>query len=345
MANLRFALLGAGFWPSFQLPGWIEAGGVDCVAIVDPVRAKAEKLAARFNVPAVYESAEELLDKENLDFIDICTSVETHAPLAKLGAERGLHVVCQKPMGVSLAESEAMVQFCHDKGVQFYVNENWRWQQPLRDFKTRLDAGRIGKPFRARIHYASSFPVFDNQPFLKELDQFILTDVGTHILDVARFLFGEAHRLYAQTHRVHLDINGEDVATCMMNMGDHITVTCEISYASRTEIERFPETYVYVEGSEGFLEIGPDFWIRETTAEGTMAKRYPPPSYDWADPAYGLIHSSIVTCQTNLSKALRGIEPGETTGDDNLKTLRLVFGAYESAATGQTLGEDVLHPA
>ena len=46
--------------------------------------------------------------------------------------------------------------------------------------------------FRARVTYSNSFPVFDNQPFLKELEQFILTDIGTHILDTARMLFGEA---------------------------------------------------------------------------------------------------------------------------------------------------------
>ncbi len=71
---------------------------------------------------------------------------------------------------------------------------------------------------RARIDYANSFPVFDNQPFLKELDHFILTDIGTHILDVARFLFGEASSVRCQTRRMRRDIAGEDVATVMMEM-------------------------------------------------------------------------------------------------------------------------------
>ena len=56
----------------------------------------------------------------------------------------------------------------------------------------------------------SGFPVFANQPFLKELEQFILTDLGSHTLDTARFLFGEAESLYCQTRRVHPDIKGED---------------------------------------------------------------------------------------------------------------------------------------
>jgi predicted dehydrogenase len=179
--------------------------------------------------------------------------------------------------------------------------------------------------------------VFDNQPFLKDLSQFILTDIGSHILDTARFLFGEAHSLYCQTTRVHADIQGEDVATVLMQMGQRpITVVAEMSYASKTEIERFPETYVYVEGDQGFLELGPDFVIRETTEQGTLVKRYPPPHYAWANPAYDLIHSSIVPCQANLLQHFTGGR-AETTGADNLKTIRLVFGAYQSAAENRVL--------
>jgi len=338
MANLRFAMFGTGFWSRFQLAGWIEAGGADCVALYNRTVSKAEKLAEEFNVPKVYGSPEELIENEDLDFVDICTNVETHFPFTKMAAERGLHVVCQKPMAVDLDEARQMVQVCKEAGVKLFINENWRWQSPLRQFKAMLDSGRIGKPFRARIHYANSFPVFDNQPFLKELDQFILTDIGSHILDTARYLFGDAQSLYCNITRVHPDIKGEDVATCMMKMGDEpITVTCEMSYASRTEIERFPETFVYVEGSEGFLELGGDFWIRETTADGTLAKRYPPPRYPWADPAYDLIHSSIVPTQADFVQAFQQDTLAETNGDDNLKTMELVFKSYESAASNQVI--------
>ncbi|NDJ60692.1 MAG: Gfo/Idh/MocA family oxidoreductase [Chloroflexi bacterium] len=340
MSNLRFAMFGTGFWSRFQLAGWYEAGGVECVALYNRTRAKAEQLGQAWNIDKVYSDgeAEALLDNEQLDFVDICTNVETHYPFVKLAAERKLPVVCQKPMATTLAECEAMVAACREANVPLFINENWRWQQPLRDFKRMLDSGRIGKPFRARIHYVNSFPVFDNQPFLKELEQFILTDIGSHILDAARFLFGDAQTLYAHTYRAHPDIKGEDVATVMMTMGDDaLTVVCEMSYASRTEIERFPETYVYVEGHNGFLELGPDFWIRETTADGTLAKRYPPPRYPWADPAYDLIHASIVPTQADFVQALRGEGAAETTGDDNLKTMQLVFGSYESAASGQVI--------
>jgi predicted dehydrogenase len=122
------------------------------------------------------------------------------------------------------------------------------------------------------------------------------------------------------------------VATVALGLRDGGTVTCEMSYASKVEHDRFPETYVFAEGDHGSVELGPDFWIRTTTSSGTVARRSPPPRYAWADPAYDVVHSSIVSCNANILGALQGRAPAETAGDDNLRTMQLVFGAYESAA-------------
>ena len=74
-----------------------------------------------------------------------------------------------------------------------------------------------------------------------------------------------------------------------------------------------------------------------TTRTGTQIRRVPPPRFPWADPAYDVVHSSIVPCQANLLAAMRGEEPAETTGEDNLKTVQLVFASYESQARGETV--------
>lgn len=337
MADLRFAMIGAGFWSRFQLAGWRELEGVTCVAICDRERGRAEELARRFGILAVYEDAREMLDHERLDFVDIVTSTATHGQFVRLAAEYRLPVICQKPMAPTFDEAAAMVRACREAGNIFLMHENWRWQTPLRQLRQELLGERIGKVFRARINFCSSFPVFDNQPFLRELEQFILTDIGSHILDAARFLFGEAETLVCQTHRIHRDIRGEDVATVMMRMVSGATVICEMSYASRLEHERFPETYVYVEGERGSIVLGPDYWLRVTTAEGTCARRWLPARYDWADPAYDLVQASIVPCNADLLLALEGKKVAETTGEDNLKTLRLVFAAYESALSKQVI--------
>jgi predicted dehydrogenase len=337
MKPLKFAIFGTGFWSQFQLAGWHEVGGVECVAVYNRTVSKAESLAADFGIPKVYADPEALLDQEEIDFLDIITDVDTHNQFVQVAAERGIPVICQKPMAADLETARQMLETCQKAGVPFAINENWRWQYPIRQFKKALENPELGKPFRAHILYANSFPVFDNQPFLKELEEFILTDIGSHILDTARFLFGDASSLYCQINRVHEDIQGEDVATVMMEMGARVTVVASMSYASLVEHDRFPETYIHVECERGAVELGPDFWVRVTTQNRTTAQRHKPPRYSWADPAYDLVHASIVPCQADLLKMLRTGELAETNGEDNFKTMQLVFGAYQSACTGQAL--------
>lgn len=311
---------------------------MSCAAIYNRTPAKADQLARRFGVPRTYADPERLLEETPVDFVDICTAVETHAELVLMSARHKLPVVCQKPMARSWEEAQRMVQACQQAGVLLFINENWRWQTPIRALKRVLDEGVVGRIFRARISMVSGFPVFVNQPFLRELDQFILMDMGSHLLDTARFLFGEAAALYCQTQRVHTDIRGEDVATVVLRTKEDATVVVEMGYAENyLERECFPQTVIFAEGAKGSAELAPDYWVRVTTASGTHARRVPPPRYAWADPAYEVVHSSIVPCQANLLAALRGEGHAETTGEDNLRTMRLVFAAYESAASGSVV--------
>jgi predicted dehydrogenase len=335
---LRFAVIGAGFWANYQLAAWQELAGAKCVAICDRDRAKAQALADRFNVPTVHDDANLMFGRESLDFVDIITDVHSHVPLVKLAAKHRVPAICQKPLAMSYAAAAELVETCRAAGVPLFVHENWRWQTPIRQFKHALDEGAAGKPFRARIDMISGFPVFKNQPALAELEQFILTDMGVHIFDVARFLFGEAQSLYATTHRVHKHIKGEDVATVVLKMGatgpasEGVTVICNMAYAeNHLERECFPETQIFVEADRGSAELAPGHWIRVTTADGTLARRYPPPEYGWVNAAYAVAQSALVACNANLLAGIRTPATAETTAQDNLKTLRLVFDAYESS--------------
>jgi hypothetical protein len=118
-----------------------------------------------------------------------------------------------------------------------------------------------------------------------------------------------------------------------------VTVTCNLAYAENyLEREAFPQTFLFIEGSQGSLELGPDYWLRVTTRAGTHLRRVPPPRYAWADPAYDVVHASIVPCNANLLAAIKGEGRAETSAEDNIKTVRLVFASYDSAS-----GDKVIH--
>ncbi|MBN9692700.1 MAG: Gfo/Idh/MocA family oxidoreductase [Verrucomicrobia bacterium] len=332
---LRVAIFGAGFWARYQIAAWREVGGVEVDAIYNRTRSKAEALAREFGIPDVFSDPDKLLQEVRPDVVDNITEVGGHRALSLLCARRRIPCICQKPLAPTLRDARAMVASFARTGTPFYVHENWRWQTPMRQLKRLLDSGVIGVPFRARLTMISGYDCWANQPALRDLEQFILTDLGVHLLDVARLCFGEAHQVYCQTQRTLApEVKGENVATLLLSMGPALTsVVVELGYA-RTPLERevFPQTLAFVEGPLGSIEVAPNYDLRVTTSKGTRSQRHAPIHYSWADPQYDLAHASIVDCHRDLLAGLRGEHPAETTGADNLRTLELVHAAYASAA-------------
>jgi predicted dehydrogenase len=338
MADLKFAVLGAGFWSHFQIPAWYEVGGVELVAVYNRTVAKAEQVAQKFKAPRVYGDPEELLKNEQLDFIDIITEVPAHAPLVYLAAQYKVPVICQKPMAPDYETAQKMVAACQEAGIPFFVHENYRWQAPIRELKKVMDEGHIGRPFRGRFQFVHALEpfVWDNQPLLKTLQRLIVADQGSHQLDLARFFLGEAQSIYCQHLRIRHDIVAEDVASITLKM-DRAIGNVELSFVSKTEWNHFPEALIYLEGPKGTLELGPDFWIRLTTTAGTQIRRCPPPRYAWADPAYDVNHASMVPLHQDFLRAFHTGQSPENTGADNLKTMQLVYSAYESAERNEVI--------
>ncbi len=344
MADLRFAVLGTGFWSHYQIPAWFEVGGVQLVAVYNRTVAKAEQVAKKFNVPRVYDDPEELLKNEQLNFIDIITEVPAHSPLVNLAARYKVPVICQKPMAPDYETALQMVTVCQEAGIPFFVHENYRWQHPIRELKKIVDEGHIGRPFRGRFQFMHALEpfVWDNQPLLKTLRRLIIADQGSHQLDVARFFLGEAETIYCQHRRIRDDIVAEDVASIMMRMANGAIGNIEMSFVSQTEQKHFPEVFIYLEGTRGTVELAADFWIRLTTPAGTTLRRCAPPRYPWADPSYDVNHASMVPLHQDFLRALTTGQPPENTGADNLKTMALVYAAYESAERNQVVRLDEL---
>ena len=329
---MKIGIIGCGFWAGYQVAAWREADPALRFAFCDRYVDNARALADRFGPSAYYTSAEELLAKEEgLTAVDIITGPDTHAELTELAARWGVPVICQKPMAPDEMTARRMVQACREHGVSLYIHENFRWQRPIRHLKHLLDSGVVGTLFRARLSFKSAFPVFDNQPSLAQLDRFLLADLGVHLLDVCRFLFGEVSSVYCLTGRVNPSIRGEDVATLLLEMSNSTACTLELSYATITDLECFPQTLAEVEGTLGSIRLLPDFEYITTTAAGTQRSTIVLPEYDWVHPQYAVVQSSMVAIHRDFLAGLRSGAPVETTGADNLRTLSLTYAAYRSA--------------
>ena len=340
MEKLKFALFGCGFWSQFQLGAWKELERAECVALYNRTKSKAEDLASRFGIPRVYDDAEELLKNEELDFIDIVTDVDTHEKFTVLGAKYGRDVICQKPLAPSFEAAKRMMRATKDAGVRFYVHENYRWQPQFRRVKQILDSGVIGKPFRCETAFITAFPVFETQPFLAELEEFALTDQGSHQFDVLRYLFGEAKTIYCEKQTVNPNIKGEDVTTSVLKMKNGVVCIQKISFSSPLEKEIFPQTTLLIEGDKGSIRLDAEFEISTTVGTKTTKDVVEMHSYSWQTDRLKPEPPSIVDINKNILNDMLGQGKAENTAADNFETVKLVWAAYESAKTGEVIKLD-----
>jgi predicted dehydrogenase len=337
MTTKKFAIFGCGFWSQFQLGAWKEIEGAECVALYNRTKSKAEELAGRFGVPRVYDDAEELLKSEKLDFIDIITDVDTHEKFTLLGAKYGVDVICQKPLAPSFEAAKRMMQATKEAGVRFYVHENYRWQPQLRRIKEILDSGIIGTPFRCNSLWNTAFPLFETQPFLATLEQFALTDQGSHQFDVLRYLFGEVATIYTQIQTINPNIKGEDVATSMLRMKNGMVCVQQISFSSPLEKEIFPQVLLVIEGNKGSVRLDADYNFAITVGNSTTYEKMKMQKYPWQTDRLEPEPPSIVAINKNILDDMLGIGNAENTAADNFETVKLVWAAYKSANSGQVV--------
>lgn len=342
---LRGAMLGCGQVSLFHLRAWAQIEGLEIVALANRTVSKAEERAREFGIPLehVYDDYRRLLDRERLDFVDIATAPDAHAEHVKAAAAYKLHVLCQKPLAPTLDEARAMLAACEEARVILSVNENWRWRSWYREVKRLLDERIIGRPRYARIVRHSDItlprpdgglpPLAVKQPYTIEMDKLIVYEWGTHLIDVLRFLFGEASSLYARLDKVSSHFRGEDRALLTLDVGG-VTGLIDISWATVTGEVPFSQLErVTIEGDGGTLELLPDEGdlLRVTT----KSERWQRPAFDATpDEAY---QASYTAAQHHFIECLRsGTEP-ETSARDNLRTLATTLAAYDSAARGEVV--------
>jgi len=278
-----------------------------------------------------------MLKSEKLDFLDIITDVDTHSEFVELAAKHGKHVICQKPMAPSFTIAKKMMKVTREAGVKFFIHENYRWQPQIRRMKQILESGVIGKPFRCNSLWNTAFPLFETQPFLAALEQFALTDQGSHQFDVLRYLFGEAETVYTQIQTINPVIRGEDVATSMLRMKNGMVCVQQISFSSPLEKEVFPQVLLMVEGSKGSVRLDPDYNFAITSGDKTTFEKITMQKFSWQTDRLEPEPPAIVACNNDILKDLQGNGKAETTADDNFETVKLVWAAYESASTGKAI--------
>jgi predicted dehydrogenase len=137
-----------------------------------------------------------LIDRDDIDLIDIVTPNNSHAEIAIAAAEAGKHVFCEKSLSLTLDESKRMLEAVKKNNAIHMVNYNYRFAPAVQYAKKLIDEGKLGKIYHMRAHYLQDWIMVPNFPLVWRLEKSVCVsgshgDLAAHLIDLARFLVGE----------------------------------------------------------------------------------------------------------------------------------------------------------
>jgi predicted dehydrogenase len=197
--TVRVGVLGAGAWASFaHLPGYARDPRCTVVAIADPQQALAEAAAQRFAIPDIAGHHLDLIRRDDIDVIDVCTPSHTHFELAWSALEAGKHVLCEKPVAYDGRDTRRAAALARERGLKTKLGFTFRYAPAVRYMRELVAQGFVGQPFIFNGFEQNSQWLDPNVPLRQvdhEADQSILQvssleGYGAPIIDIAHLLVG-----------------------------------------------------------------------------------------------------------------------------------------------------------
>jgi D-apiose dehydrogenase len=333
---LKGLLIGAGFFSRNHLHGWAEVEGAEIVAVCDLDAGRAKAAAQDFGVAGWHQDAA-ILKSGGFDFVDICTTMDTHEALVGLAVDAKVPVIVQKPMAPDIATCVRIEAKARAAGVPVMLHENFRFQKIFRRLREILKSGEIGEITFGRLCWRNDIDIYTNQPYVIKTERFMIMDVGIHLLDLARFLMGNAHSMSCFKQSVKEGIAGEDAATMMLRHTNAAVSVIDVSYATHKKPSTFPQTLGEIEGRLGTVQILEGEVLRIHSPHGVRDETITPDGRSWTSAPWTQVQDSVPRTQQHFIDCLRNGSEFETSAADSLQTYALAEAAYRSAATGQAV--------
>ncbi len=327
---LRVALAGAGMVSRHHLRAWAVTPSATVVAIADPDAVRARARAAEFGIATSFASTEEMLDTLRPDALDVAAGHAAHRQLCLAAAERGIAVLCQKPLGPTLAEALSIVDAVGSR-TRLMVHENWRFRPWYRQAAAWIGEGAIGAPRRLTLSARSSGfllrdgkqAALERQPMLAHVPRLMIGEVLVHHLDVACCLVGALQVTGASIEGRIAGIAGETAARIWLE-GQGVHAVVEGDMADPDAAAPVTDS-MHLEGTDGAITLD---GCRLSLA-GRRAQQL---DFD-LDAGYQGSYDAAIA---HFAGALLGQQPFATPPDVHLRILVLAEDAYRHAsATGR----------
>ncbi len=347
---LRVGVVGLGFAGETHTKAYGQIPGVEVIALAGLESDKLAALGATYNVPHLYENYEQLLARDDLDIVSVCVPNYLHAPIAISAFERGMHVLCEKPLARSSDEAAAMVAAAQRANRVLHVAFNHRMRGDVQVLRQAVEAGTLGRIYHAKASWMRrrGIPGLGSWFTSKHMaGGGPLIDLGVHVLDMALYLLGEPHVLsvssavYAELgprghggatgpkYQVGSSFEVEDLATAFVRLEGGGTLLLEASWA--THGSAGDDFGVTLYGTDGGAEIKVvNYSWEDTLRIYTDVANVPAEVRPHV--AKGEGHLGIVR---DFIAAIRGGDWSAHLGLDGLRRVQIIDACYTSALQGR----------
>jgi predicted dehydrogenase len=358
--KVRIGIVGTSWWAdAMYLPALADHPLADVRGVVGGSRPDHTRaFAARWGIPGAYDSAEALFAAEPLDALLVLTSNKSHHPLVMAGLERGLHVLCEKPLGMTAAQAREMAEAAERAGVVTMVPFTYRFMPASRYLRELIDEGFIGRPYHLNMRYYTGFGRSGAYAWrfdVGEAGSGISGDLGSHWAYLARWFYGEVEAVTAVfTHLVPRAPRpdgaafeaAEDSAMILLEFAGGATGSLHVTslayepgpFGQRHEME--------LHGSAGSLRSTTD-WIRVQRVEGCRdgeaeTRELPIPDRVFGGARHDTVHNTykdVFRRQDHMTRAfvtaIASGEPASPDFGDGLAVQRILEAAGRSAREGR----------
>ena len=313
---MRVGIVGTGTMGEVHAAAW-QAIGVRLAGCSSSSSAQAEAFAKRYNTHSLSNYSELL---NNVDIVDICTPTATHTPLVLAAAKAGKHVICEKPIALTVDDGQAMVDAC--RGVRFFVGMVLRFFPQYRTAKQLVAGGRIGKPGVLRLKRVSYVPQNPEAWYFNEaLSGGMVVDLMIHDFDYVRWVAGDVERVFAL--KTHASSGSAQYVQAVLRLKRGTIALIEGGWAYPPGVFR---TGFDLSGTDGLIEWSSD-------QPSPLITFFPPKVEETASvglPTSGLADDPFAAELRHAYQCIQSGAPFEVTAEDALEALRIGLAVKES---------------
>ena len=321
---LKWGVLGAGSVAQRRaMPALTKAEDAELYGLLSRETERAQRLATEHGARIYYTTVDELLSDDALDAIYVSTPVYLHCEQVIKAAERGFHILCDKPMAMNTEECRRMIDACQANGVHLQICFLFRFHSCFQQIKQWIAEGRLGQVVQGRVPFLKPFPIPPGA-WRGNPDQGgggSLMDLGSHGVDLLRYILGEVREVSAFCNSVVHGYDVEETGMIMMRFENGAQGFVDTSFAAAG-----CDLVIEIYGTDGGVWVyNDDGWKIKLSSNGEsqiIESQF--------EDLYQLQFEHFARCVTREEQPI-------VTGIDGLRTNAILAAAYESDRTGKVV--------